>query len=336
MTEPAVTAVVVCLDEERVIGRCLDALRRQDLAEPYRILVVDGGSGDGTRTIVASLAAEDSRIALLYNPGRRISFGRNVGWREAGTALVAYTDADCVVPPHWLRTLVGAMRSGREADPLLVAVGGGNEPPDDTVFYRALRLMLLSYFGNRGSVQGKVFATERAVDHLPTLNVLYARKAIEAAGGFDETLFCNVAEDADISIRLRQLGGHLCYVPDCVVVHHQRATLRSWSRNMRLWGWGRCHLLRRHGQAAGGAVLLPLLAPLALLLAVAAPVWPWLAAPLAAYLGLFVVHAVQLAVGRGRLFLAPLVFILFVTTHFSYAVGLLACWMGRGRGGSKE
>ena len=64
---PGLTIVVACLNEAARIGPCLRGLRSQG-APVREILVVDSGSTDGTRELVAQAAAEDPRIRLVTDP----------------------------------------------------------------------------------------------------------------------------------------------------------------------------------------------------------------------------------------------------------------------------
>ena len=64
---PGLTIVVACLNEVARIGPCLRGLRAQG-TPVSEILVIDSGSTDGTRELVAQAAAEDPRIRLVTDP----------------------------------------------------------------------------------------------------------------------------------------------------------------------------------------------------------------------------------------------------------------------------
>ncbi|MAC17314.1 MAG: hypothetical protein CMC97_03350, partial [Flavobacteriales bacterium] len=56
--DPCASVVIPCLNEAAHIGSCLDALAgQQSLPGPLEVLVVDGGSTDGTRDILEGRAA---------------------------------------------------------------------------------------------------------------------------------------------------------------------------------------------------------------------------------------------------------------------------------------
>ena len=293
-----VSVVVVARNEEAKIEQCIGSLAGQNYpAEAFEIILVDDGSSD--RTVELALMAFP-RLRVFSNPSRSISSNRNRGWRAARHPFVAYLDADCIAPPEWLKTLTTAM-----ARLDVAAVGSANEPPSgETTFYDALAIMLNTTVGSRGSVQGMRFPTEREVPHLPGLNVLYRRDALDLVRGFDER-FALVGEDEDLSRRLRALGFRLVYVPGATVIHRQRATYREWARNMVTYGRGRSWLVRRHPAAFEPALLGPPLLPLLL------PAYlPTIAA----------VSAVE-CIRSGRPMLTTHLTALYATTHFAYGLG---------------
>src|SRR5690606_3288098 len=61
---PAVSIVMPALNAATFIGAAIATVRLQDL-DDYELLVVDNGSTDGTRRVVAALAAADGRIRLM-------------------------------------------------------------------------------------------------------------------------------------------------------------------------------------------------------------------------------------------------------------------------------
>ncbi|NHA01043.1 glycosyltransferase family 2 protein [Nocardioides sp. W3-2-3] len=80
------------------------------------LVVVDGGSTDGTPEIVRATAVRDRRIRLLLCPGVGISEGRNIGIAAADHDQVVCTDAGCVPAPGWLEAMRRAFASHPEVD----------------------------------------------------------------------------------------------------------------------------------------------------------------------------------------------------------------------------
>ncbi|HVN65490.1 MAG TPA: glycosyltransferase [Methanomicrobiales archaeon] len=93
-----ITAVVPTFNEEKNIVACLVSLNRQTIPRSeYEIIVVDGNSADRTRELAAPLA---DLVFVQTSP--RVGGARNDGAMRAKGEIVAFADADCVVPPDWL------------------------------------------------------------------------------------------------------------------------------------------------------------------------------------------------------------------------------------------
>ncbi len=323
MTACQATVVLVCYNEQKNISDCLNALCNQDMVDPYQILVVDGGSTDRTLDIVREFVRSFPFVRLLDNPCRFISHARNIGWQSAVTPLIVYTDADCVVPLQWLNRLIEAYHRHKCSHPELVAVGSGNRPPSEGDFYQSLAIVLGSFFGNRGSVQGKLFAENRWVAHIPTLNILYERCALARVGGFDENMG-SIGEDEDLNCRLAKLGGRILYIPEATLIHKQRSTWRSWCRNMRVYGYGRIQLMKKHRELRKGRDFLPLILVGVFLLLGFMPVSPLFGVPAFLYILFFIVYSIILTFRRELydLRVAARVFSIFIGTHIAYGWGM--------------
>src|SRR5205085_10028453 len=112
-----VSVIVPVRNEERFIGRTLAQLLAQDYpAGSFEVLVADGRSTDATREIVHSVAAAHPNVALLDNPKRWSSAGRNVAVRAARGDILVVVDGHCdLANGRYLRDLAGAFaRSGAD------------------------------------------------------------------------------------------------------------------------------------------------------------------------------------------------------------------------------
>lgn len=92
------TVIVPARNEERVIGRCLDALRAQ-ARKGVEVIVADDGSTDGTARVVADRFPE---ARLLRLPPRGSAAARASAIAGARAPRIAFLDADCVPDPDWI------------------------------------------------------------------------------------------------------------------------------------------------------------------------------------------------------------------------------------------
>lgn len=219
-TAADVTVVIPTYNRARDLPATLAAIAAQ-VPPPRAVTVVDNSSTDDTQAVVEGLAPSlaERGIALAYR--RKDPNGpaaaRNLGWREADTAAIAFVDSDVSLEPGWLSACGAALA----ADAGLGAVGG-------KVIY-AHRPDLLNCFGGEigpiglawDSLEGEpVAAAARARDVLwaNCSALLVRRDALAAIDGFDEAFFYGY-EDSDLGWRLTLAGWRVRVIPQASVLH---------------------------------------------------------------------------------------------------------------------
>jgi hypothetical protein len=132
-----VSVIVTVKNEASTIDRLLDSLAQQTLL-PSEVVIVDGGSTDGT---VERIESNPQRlpIKLLVRPGTNISQGRNEAICAASGEIIAGTDAGVRLVPQWLEELTRPFRE----DPSVAVVSGFFLPDPQTVFERAMGATVL-------------------------------------------------------------------------------------------------------------------------------------------------------------------------------------------------
>lgn len=109
-----VSVVVPCLNMSRYIESCLDSIMNQTLKE-LEILVVDGGSSDGTLDILERYRRENKRVQVLHSEKKSYGYQVNMGIAQASGQYVAIVDADDRVSRNMYETLYEtAVRSGAD------------------------------------------------------------------------------------------------------------------------------------------------------------------------------------------------------------------------------
>ena len=329
---PPVSVIVPARDAEATLGAALDAVLAQDYAGAVEIVVADGSEGGATAALVGR---RYPGVRLVRNPARTAPAGLNVALRVARHGIVARCDAHCAWPPGYLSRAVETLgRTGA------VNVGGVQRPVGRTRFERAAALAMSSWLGTGGAVH-RVGGAEGAADTV-YLGV-FRRSALEAAGGFDESLARN--QDYELNWRLREMGGTVWFDPALVVAYRPRGSVRALARQYFQYGRWKRAVVRRHPrswrarQMAAPLLVLGLGASAALALGAApfalagrdgavAALWAASAAPLAwalALLGGSV--AVGLSRRRAEAVLLPAV---AATMHLAWGAGFLAGVRGDG------
>lgn len=181
----------------------LASLRAQT-RRPDEVVIVDGGSTDGTLEAFRSAG----EVTVISEPGAGISRGRNVAIRAAAHDVLALTDADCVLEPEWLERLLRPIEAGAD-----VAAG----------FYRPLASSFLQTCAGAVAVPEP---DEVRPGWLPSSrSIAFRRRAWEAAGEYPEWL--RVGEDMYFNHRLLEAGLRMDLATDAMVGWRVRPTLAA-------------------------------------------------------------------------------------------------------------
>jgi rSAM/selenodomain-associated transferase 2 len=214
VAEPDLISVIIpTLNEEGTLGPALRRVQRQ--AEPFEVIVVDGGSDDETRALARSQGA-----TVLEAPQGRATQMNHGATHAAGSAFL-FLHADTLLPPDGLSIIRSVLDDPRTHSGTFCLQF--DDPTPLLRFYAWctrwpwIRLC----FGDRGQ--------------------FVERSTFEAVGGFPEwPLF----EDLELAARLHEHGGFR--ILDTAVTTSARrfrrhGPLRQQLRNLYLWShymWG--------------------------------------------------------------------------------------------------
>ncbi|MFI5269188.1 MAG: glycosyltransferase, partial [Chloroflexota bacterium] len=191
------------------IATLLNDLLAQDLPAA-EIIVVDGGSTDGTHAIVSP----HQEVRLSDLPGANISQGRNRGIAEARHDLIAITDAGVRLDSTWLRAITAPLQSGQAQ-----VVAGFFEPDPHSPFETAMGATVLPAVED---INPNTF--------LPSSRSLALRKDVwRQAGGYPEWL--DYCEDLILDLNIRRSPSvRVAFVPQAVVRFRPRSSLGAFFR----------------------------------------------------------------------------------------------------------
>lgn len=202
--DASVTVLLPVLNEADRVGPCLDGLLAQP-AEVGAIVVIDGGSTDTTRELVASYARRDRRVRLVdaapipAGVNGKV-YGLQTGLDQASDAEWVLTiDADVRPAPALTRSLL-AMASRTGDVVLSVATGQRLSGPGEGILHPALLTTLVYRYGIPGHS-----TRDPAQVQANGQCCLIQRSALEAAGGFTTGLG-SVCEDVTVARAIAATG----------------------------------------------------------------------------------------------------------------------------------
>jgi len=206
---------------------------------PFRLIVVDNASDDGTQEYLKSLKYPNLTLVLEQERDSGYCEGMNKGLKEVKSEIYGVVQNDMIFfEDNWLRELVLTINS----DPKIGIVSCKLLYPDGTIQFGG---GTFDQFGNWYHVgRGKPKLLCSTLREIPatTSALMLVRK--QAFSHFDES-YIGVASwnDIDMSLRVRQAGWKIVYCPFAEVIHLESKTAladmrefqKQWTNNSKLF-----------------------------------------------------------------------------------------------------
>jgi glycosyltransferase involved in cell wall biosynthesis len=218
--KPLISVIIPHLNQPNGLDSCLGSLESQTLnRSQFEIIVVDNGSATLPKTVISRY--QGTRFLQEPRPGPGLA--RNRGAEAASGEILAFIDADCRAHPDWLRVALHALQTA----PKQTILGG------DVQIWRANTTVTtaLEAYESVFAYRFKLYIEEHGFSG--TGNLAVRRPDFEKIGPFRGI---EVAEDIDWGQRARAAGYAFIYVPDMIVFHPARQSLKElfvkWDRQI--------------------------------------------------------------------------------------------------------
>ncbi|MGI8461306.1 MAG: glycosyltransferase family 2 protein [Solirubrobacterales bacterium] len=193
---PMIAVVIASRDRDDRLAAALTALDRQSLErDSFELIVVRSGSA-----LAGGVLESRPGTTLIEHTGPPgAAAQRNIGWRLARAAQIAFLDDDSRPAPEWLERLLSAAGEA-------TVVQGRIEPDPE-------QRHLLYGFARSAEITAQSPRFEAG-------NIVYPRALLESLDGFDESFEGSAwGEDTDLGLRAVAAGARTRYVDDAVVLH---------------------------------------------------------------------------------------------------------------------
>ena len=220
--------VIICWNDSKVIGDCLESIFRTDRSLQYEVIVSDNGSSDGS---IDFIRQQYPAVRVIEN-GANLGFarGNNAGIRVAAGEYVLILNPDTILHAgaleKWIAFADRHPAAGGFGCRVLNPDGSNQGParPFPTVRRLWISALYLRPLGRLSSVltsdtyAGWKGETERAIDWQSGCCVMFRGDLLKRLGGFDEQFFYHF-EETDLCRRVWKAGFSILYTPDATITH---------------------------------------------------------------------------------------------------------------------
>jgi teichuronic acid biosynthesis glycosyltransferase TuaG len=203
MAEPLVSVIIPAYNAEKYLDETIKSILAQTYSN-WELIVVDDGSTDGTASLAKKYAAQDKRIAYLYQTNQRMASARNTGIKHASGKYIAFLDADNL----FLRNKLAVQVAHLETNP------GAGVSYAKILHFRDGAPNVLYENKNESPLAEDQFRDLLYRNSINVLSVLIRRECFDKYGAFKENW--RACDEQYVWINLAANGAKFAYLPEIV------------------------------------------------------------------------------------------------------------------------
>lgn len=316
-----VAIIIPTLNEERFISRCLNSIIKQTYEfEKMDVMIIDGGSNDKTKDIVAEYQKSHQNIRFIENKKKIQSVAFNIGFKKSTAPYIIRLDAHAEYDSKYISLCIENLKQDEKRG----NVGGRCNilPFNQSLWAQTNAILNHSRFG----IGGAAFRVSNEAHNTDSVPFgAFPRKIIEKIGGMREDL--PRGEDNEYNSRIRKAGYKIFFDPNIISSYFARPTLGASCKQMYANGNSIGYLYYIDREAIGIRHLVPLLFVVSGLFSIIISVlWSPFCYVFCGGLALYLIaDAIASIMGAKDNVKCTLpLFILFFCVHVSYGMGTIA------------
>jgi len=180
--KPDLSIIMPCYNCESTVEEAVASCFTQELTVPFEIVMVDDGSTDGTRDVLARLAQKHDNIRLVFHEmNRGGGAARNTAVRNAEADIIFCLDSDDLLPASSLSKMYAFIREKR-CDGVGISMSTKFKGTDIT------DIAYVNTMGRPGeAIAFESLLFETAEEMCPLYSTfMHTKEAFEIAGGYPE------------------------------------------------------------------------------------------------------------------------------------------------------
>ena len=235
MTPPKYSLIVPTYNRVEELMELLPSINQLELKSLMELVIVDDGSTDNSEEYIKNF---DASFPIIYFKQKNQGPGaaRNLGMKNGNGEYFLFVDSDCILPKNYIKE-IDAFLGTNEVD----AFGGKDSfHPSFSPLLKAIDYSMTSFIGT-GGTRGN---TKSVTKFYPrSFNMGFHRRVFEKIGGYNALRH---GQDMDYSARIYAAGFNVSLIPDSVVFHKRRTSLRKFYKQIFNWGVARINLSSIH------------------------------------------------------------------------------------------
>jgi glycosyltransferase involved in cell wall biosynthesis len=231
---PKYSVIVPVYNRPQEVDELLSSLCHQQYTH-FEVIIVEDGSTIPCREIVDKYTHQLS-ITYFFKSNSGPGPSRNAGFEKARGDYFVVFDSDCVIPETYFQAVENFLKDH--------AIDGWGGPDQGHTSFTPLQQAMaytMSSFLTTGGIRGG----KRKIGFYQarSFNMGLSRHAWTKTAGFQ---FDRLAEDIELSVRMRQLGLQVELIPDAFVYHKRRTSFKQFFFQVSNFGRGRILVGAKH------------------------------------------------------------------------------------------
>ena len=237
--ERSYSFIIPVYNRPQEIKELLESFTKLQFSEDYEIIIIEDGSSERSEDIVHSFS-EALAISYYFKENSGPGASRNYGMQRAKGNYFIILDSDCLLPPHYLKTVNDFLTSS-----FYDCYGGADAAHYSfTPLQKAINYVMTSFY-TTGGIRGN----EKSVNNFEprSFNMGISKEAFSKTEGFAKI---HPGEDPDLSQRILKDGFSTTFIPNAFVYHKRRISWQKFYTQVQKFGMVRPILNKWHPQAS--------------------------------------------------------------------------------------
>jgi succinoglycan biosynthesis protein ExoA len=255
VTKNMISIIIPTFNEAGNIEECLEAILKNSFPiSNVEIIIVDGGSKDGTVNILNRYSYNGPKIHIINAPGTSVYSALNIGLQYASGDYIIRVDSRSVIPENYISKCISNLDEKNAA-----VAGGVQKQFGKDIYQNTIAEVLQSPFGTgnakfrRGNFSGYVDTVYLGV---------FRRNTFDLVGLYDDDGIV-ISEDAMMNARIREKGGKIYLDNSLIVKYPAKKNIRELIRQYFIYGGAKAHTFEKYKRLTAARQYVVLLASVA-------------------------------------------------------------------------